>query len=145
MIIGSSVSYSTDFTFDFFMSVLFYSAGSCFITQLVPALLIAFIAKHFSKSKAKTEIIRFFSWRNPAQRTMVVVTLSLFAFNTLFYTFASLLPFLIEKGFYVSMSQFVSILVDYIDKAVFYLLMQYLVYYFTYKIYSAHAIKHPEK
>ena len=145
MIIGSSISYSTKFTLDFFMSVLFYSAGSCFITQFIPALLIAFVAHHFAKSKAKTEIIRFFSWKNPAQRTMILTTLFLFGFNVLFYTFASVLPFLIEEGFSVHMYQFVSILVDYIDKVVFYLLMQYLVYFFTYKIYSAYAIKHPEK
>lgn len=145
MVIGSSISYTSSFSFDFFVSITFYSAGSCFITQLIPGFLIA-LATYFITRKGQKRLIKgLISWKNSIQRTMLIVTLVVFGVNLLFYTFASVLPFLIESDFAIYKSELISIITDYIEKIVFYLVVQYLVYFFTYKIYHAYAIKHPDK
>lgn len=141
----SSATYSESLSFDYVLFLIIYSAGSCFITQLVPALLIALIT-HLVTSKGQKRLITgFISWKNPIQRTMLIVTLGLFAFNVLFYTFASMLPYLISQNFSILYSAFIDIIINYVTTIVFYLVMQYFVYFFMYKIYHAYLIQHPDK
>ena len=145
MVIGSATSYNADFTYDFFMSILFYSAGSCFITQIVPALAIALITHLVTKNEISRIMKKFISWENRYQRAMIIATIGIFAINILFYTFGSVLPFLIESKFSIFSSELISIILDYVEKVVFYLAMQYIVYYFMFKIYDAYITTHPDK
>ena len=145
MVIGSCVSYTSSFSFDFFVSIVFYSAGSCFITQLIPGLLIALLTHRLTSRGQKRLITSFISWKNSIQKSMIIITLVIFGLNLIFYTFASVLPFLIESGFAIYKNELISIITDYVEKVVFYLVMQYLVYLFTYKIYHAYTVKHPDK
>ena len=142
----SSATYSAEsITFDYVLFLIIYSAGSCFITQLLPALIIALITYLMTKDGQKRLITSFISWKNKIQRTMLIVTLGLFGFNVLFYTFASMLPFLITMKFYITYSELTSIIINYVTTVVFYLVMQYLVYFFMYKIYSSYTTHHPDK
>ncbi len=141
----SSATYSESVTFDYLLFLIIYSAGSCFITQLVPALLIALIT-HLTTSKGQKRLITgFISWKNTIQRAMLIATLGLFGFNVLFYTFGSMLPFLISEKFSIPFADFIAIIINYVTMVVFYLVMQYLVYFFMYKIYHAYTIHHPDK
>lgn len=141
----SSATYSEEVTFDYVLFLIVYSAGSCFITQLLPALLIALITHLITSKEQKRVITSFISWKNPTQRVMIIATLGLFAFNVLFYTFASMLPLLISENFFISYEDFINIIVNYVTTVVFYLVMQYLVYFFMHKIYHAYSISHPDK
>ena len=142
----TSATYSTgSITFDYILFLIIYSAGSCFITQLLPALLIALITYLVTRNEQKRLITSFISWKNPIQRTMIIVSLGLFGFNVLFYTFASMLPFLISENFSIMYSDFISIIINYVTMIVFHLIMQYLVYFFMYKIYQAYTTHHPDK
>ena len=145
MVIGSCISYNGDVTFDFFMSMTFYSAGSCLITQFIPALFVALITHYVANKGTRRLMTGLISWKNNVQRTMIIVTLCLFVISVLFYTFSAVLPFLVENEFLIYQSELVSIILDYVEKIIFYLIMQYLVYFFMYKIYGAYLIKHPEK
>jgi len=149
MIIGSCISFTGEFTLEFFFSMAFYSAGSCFITQIIPAIIIAAIVYKFTKSSATVEITRFISWKNPLQKAMLIITLGLFAFNIVYLTAFEVFPFLVENNFEFYASEIGGVIVDitlsYVYKIVFYILLQYLVHYYMYKIYDAYLASHPEK
>ena len=149
MIVGSCISYSGEFTLDFFFSIAFYSAGSCFITQLIPALIIALITYKVTSKATKVELTSFIAWKNPLQRAMLIITLCLFGFNIIYLTAFNVFPFLIENSFEFYADEIGGVILDitlsYISKIVFYLVMQYLVYYFMYKIYDAYLASHREK
>lgn len=149
MIIGSCISFTGEFSLDFFFSVAFYSAGSCFITQLIPALVIAFITHKLTAGASGIEITRFISWKNPLQKAMLIITLGLFGFNIIYLTAFNVFPFLIENSFEFYADEIGGVILDitlsYIYKIVFYLALQYLVYYYMYKIYDAYLASHQKK
>ena len=142
----TSTSYSTGgITFDYVLFLIVYAAGSCFINQILPALFVALIVYLTTKNNQKRLINKFISWKNPIQRAMIISCLALFGFNVLFYTFASMLPYLISRGFSVTYSAFIDIIINYVTTVVFYFIMPYLVYFFMYKIYNAYTTHHPDK
>ena len=149
MIAGSCVTFTGEFTMDFFFSIAFYSAGSCFITQLIPALIVAYVTYRLTNNTGKVEITGFISWKNPLQKAMLIITFALFAFNIIYLTAFNVFPFLIENSFEFFAEEIGGVIVDivlsYVYKIVFYLILQYLVYYYLYRIYDYYLATHPEK
>lgn len=146
-VVGSCVDNSVSFTSDFLVYSIYYSFGSGFITQMVPALLLAFITVKASKKGTK-KITSFFSWKNSVQRTMLIITLVIFGLNVLSHTGFVVLPTVIsEMSEYggITYDFFKEIIISYVVLILFYLVMQYLVYFFVYKIYDNYCLAHPEK
>ncbi len=146
-VVGSIIDNSGEFTVDFLVYVIYYSFGQGFITQMLPALVLAFITLKLTKNGTQ-RIKSFFSWKNSIQKTMLVGTLVIFGLNLVSHTGFTMLPTLIsELSDYGSITRehLTAIIVSYVEIAVFYLVMQYTVYYFMYKIYDGFNIKSPDK
>ena len=146
-VFGACIDNPETFTADFLVYVIYYSFGQSFITQMIPALLIAFITCLLTKNGTQ-KFKRLFSWTNSIQKTMIIVTVIVFALNLISLTGFTVLPGLIsELGDYGSITadHLEAIIVSYVEIVIFYLVMQYLVYFFAYKIYHSHVIGHSKE
>lgn len=142
-VVGSIIDNSGEFTVDFLVYVIYYSFGQGFITQMIPAFILAFITYKLTKSGTQ-RINSFFSWKNSIQKTMLIGALVIFGLNLVSHTGFTMLPSLIsELSDYGSITRdhLTAIIVSYVEIAIFYLVMQYTVYYFMYKIYDGFNIK----
>ena len=133
---------------EFLTSVVFYSFGQSFLTQMAPALIIALLTYKLTMNDTQ-KIKKFISWKNKTQRTMIISTVGFFALSFISYTCLTVLPELITQlklyNGRIHYEFFEFIVVLYVELVVFYLVMQYLVYHFMYKIYDKYVLTHPEK
>ncbi|MBO4982724.1 MAG: hypothetical protein J6D23_01580 [Clostridia bacterium] len=146
-VVGSIIDNTGEFTVDFFVYVIYYSFGQGFITQMVPALVLALITYKLTKNGTQ-RIKSFFSWTNSIQKVMLVGTLVIFGLNLISHTGFTMLPNLItELNDYGSITHdhLTAIIVSYVEICVFYLVMQYTVYYFMYKIYHGFVLNSSNK
>lgn len=116
-----------------------YSIGQGVINQILPALLIAFIACKVIKAN-KDFPKKFISWKNRLQRSSIISCLSLAGINILTFFFTSILPELIDMKFVMTASYFadfiVSILLTFLELIVFYIVIGYIVFMLSYKFYE---------
>ena len=146
-VVGSIIDNSGEFTVDFLVYVIYYSFGQGFITQMVPALILALITLKLTKNGTQ-RIKSFFSWKNSIQKAMIVGTLIIFGLNLISHTGFTMLPSLVsELSDYGSITRdhLTAIIVSYVEICIFYLAMQYTVYYFMYKIYDGFVLKGPNQ
>lgn len=142
LVVGSCLDNTSAFTVDFLVYVIYYSFGQSFITQMVPALLIALITYKLTRNGTQ-KIKGIFSWTNSIQKTMIIVTLIVFGLNLVSHTGFTMLPNLIsELSDYGSITadHLTAIIVSYVEIVIFYLVMQYLIYFFMYKLYHSYVI-----
>ena len=142
-VIGACIDNTAEFSVDFLIYVIYYSFGNGFITQMLPALLLAYIAYKTTKDGTR-KITSLFSWKNPIQRSMIIMTLIVFGLNFISHTAFFVLPDLIEFEFFITKSLFTDIVVSYIALILFYLVMQYLMYLGMYKLYDRYTETHYE-
>ena len=142
-IIGTCID-AEEHSLDFIIFTLYYSFGSGFITQMVPAILIAFIAYKLAVGNAQNPT-KFISMKNPPQKAMIISTLIIFGVNFLIALGLDILPFLIEEDFYITVNDFKYILFALVEIVVYYLVVQYVVYFTTYKLYNAYTNDNEEK
>ena len=146
-VVGSCIDNSAAFTTDFLIYVIYYAFGNGFISQMIPALLLAYISHKASKKGNKT-IKQFISWQNPVQRSMLIITLIIFGLNVVAHTGFVVLPTIIsEFSEYGSITYdfFTEIIVSYVVLIIFYLIMQYIVYFLVYGIFDNYCLSHPDK
>lgn len=146
-VIGSIIDNSGEFTVDFLVYVIYYSFGQGFITQMIPALVLAIITLKLTKNGTQ-RINTFFSWKNSVQKTMIVGTLVIFGLNLISHTSFTMLPGLISELVNygsITLDHLTAIIVAYVEILIFYLAMQYCVYYFMYKIYDGFILKNSAK
>lgn len=128
------------------ISLVYFYFGQSFITQMLPAILIAFITHKLTK-KGTQKVTSMFTFKNSIQKTMLVLTLVFFALNFVLSTVIDVWPMiksLFTDGI-IRESNLNATIEIYVNLIVFYLIMQYLVYYFFYKIYDNYIITHPYK
>ena len=142
-IIGTCID-AEEHSLDFIIFTLYYSFGSGFITQMVPAILIAFIAYKLAVGNAQNPT-KFISMENPPQKAMIISTLIIFGVNFLIALGFDILPFLIEEDFYITVNDFKYILFALVEIVVYYLVVLYVVYFTTYKLYNAYTNNNEEK
>ncbi len=131
-------AYEADFSLDFILFTIYYAFGDCFITQFVPALIIAFVA--FKSTKGGTRRIeRFVSWKNPTQRVMLVVTLVIFVINFIALLIFNILAFLIEAEWLIYADELGSILLSVLEAVVIYVVFQYCMYMLMHWIYTKYT------
>ncbi len=138
LVVGACIDNSSVFTVDFFIYVIYYSFGNSFITQMIPALFAAFITYMLTKN-GSPKVSGFFSVKNPVQKVMLIVTLSLLGANLLTFTGFNMIPSVVaEVSKYggIHASSLESIILSYVEILIFYLIMQYVIYYFMFKIYD---------
>lgn len=133
-IVGTCI-YEGNGTVNFIVFNLYYSFGSGFITQMVPAFLIALFAYKFAFCK-HTDFSGFISLKTAPQKAIAISTLVLFGINLVLFVFLNVLPTLIEEDFYITVSQFGTIMLGILDIIIYYLVVQYIVYYFVYRHYA---------
>ena len=146
-VIGSCMVATSEFELTFVVYTIFYSFGQGFITQMIPALVIAAIAYKMTKDKNES-LNSLFAWKNSTSRAIIVITLVVFVLNILSNTAFVVLPDVIrEMSDYGSITRehLKSIILSYVDVGIFFLVMQYLIYYFVYRIFDNYAISHKEK
>ena len=146
-VVGTCIATTSEFQSTFVVYTIFYSFGQGFITQMIPALIIGAIAYKMTKDKNES-ITSFFSWKNSTTKAIIVITLVVFALNLLSNTAFVVLPdFISEMSDYGSITRehLKSIVLSYVDVVIFFFVMQYLMYYFVYRIYDNYAISHKEK
>ena len=141
LVIGSCVDNSSLFGVDFFVYTVYYSFGNCFITQMVPALFAALITYMLTK-KGAGKITKMFDWKNPAKKSMTIITLCLFGASILLYTGFNMVPGIVFEfskygGIYAESLK--AIIISYVEIIAYYLVMQYLVYHFMFKIYDTYT------
>ena len=142
LVVGSCLDNTSAFTVDFLVYVIYYSFGQSFITQMVPALLIALITYKLTRNGTQ-KIKSLFSWTNSIQKAMIITTLVVFGLNLVTHTGFTMLPSLIsELSDYGSITadHLTAIIVSYVEIIVFCLVMQYLIYFFVYKLYHSYVI-----
>ncbi len=131
---AESATVGEAFGIEAFLMAVYMCLGQCIISQVLPALLVAFLTHILTKNGAR-KIERFISWKNPIQRAMIIMSLIIFGFYFLYLTFFVVLPFLIEAEVFlygIYPSDLADILLEYFNYIVFYFVLQYIVYYFTY-------------
>lgn len=143
-VVGACIDNGAELTVDFFIYVVYYSFGNGFITQMIPALLLAFIAHKTTRDGTK-RITKFISWNNPIQKSMIIMTLIVFGLNIVSHTGFNVLPDLIAYEFYITESLFWDIILSYFVLILFYLAMQYTIYFLMYRFYDKYVDSHPEK
>ncbi len=136
-IVGTCID-AQEHSLDFIVFTLYYSFGSGFITQMIPAALIAFLAYKFTLGKAENPT-KFISMKNPAQKTMIISTLIIFGVNLLLSLSIDIFPLLIEENFYITVEEFKYILFSLMQTVIYYLVVQYVVYFAMYKLYTVYT------
>ena len=124
---------------DFILFNTYYSFGQLFITLMIPAALIAFMSYKMIK-KDETPFKKVISFKNPVQKTMILFCIILFAVNYLVFLSLDILPFLIEEEFYITYSDFKTIILQSLislgEMSVSYIVLQYIVFMLTFKYYD---------
>lgn len=115
------------------ITTIYLSIGSCVVSQLLPAILVAFLTYKLTKDGAR-RISTFISWKNPIHRCMIITTLAVFGVNIISHLGFNVLPFLITNNFYIYESDFWSIMGSMLEYIIFYILVQYCVYILGYII-----------
>lgn len=133
-VIGLSIS--TGFSTMALMVNLYYSIGYNFITQVLPAIFVGLISYHTTKNESR-DPEKFIGLQNPVNRAMVFSTLAVFAINIVsLYTF-SVFPFLISEQFFITVSDFLGIIIyPTIESLIEYLAVQYVMYVLVYMAYK---------
>ncbi len=130
--------YESDFALEFILFTTYYAFGDCFITQFVPALLIALFSYKATKNGTK-RIEKFVSWKNPTQRTMLIITLVIFAINFVALLIFDILAFLIEAEWMIYASELGSIFLSILEAVIIYVVVQYAMYMLMHYIYNKYT------
>ena len=117
----------------------YYSFGQLFITLVLPAALVAYMSYKIIK-KDDTPFEKAVSFKNPVQKTALLFCIILFAVNYVGFLSIDILPFLIEEGFYITYSDFKTIIiqsfVSLAEMSVSYIVLQYIVFMLGFKYYD---------
>ena len=116
---------------DFVIYSIYFSLGSCVISQLLPGVLVAFLTYKLTKQGAK-RLDSFISWRNPIHKCMIITTLVIFGINMATHLGFNVLPFLIEHDWSIYEYEFWDIILTLVDYTAYYVLVQYSVYVLGY-------------
>ena len=116
-----------------------YSMGQGVINQILPAMLVGFIAYRVTKYR-KDKPKQFVSWRNGLQRAMIICCLALFGINLVMYILTGILPELIELDFVMTRVYFndfvISVILNIFELIVIYLPLAYITFMLIYKFYE---------
>lgn len=137
-VIGTCFFDSTQLSFELVVTTIYYAFGDCFITQYIPALVIAFVAYKSTMDGTK-RIEKFVSWKNPTQRVMMLVTIVIFAINFVVLLIFDILAFLIEVEWMIYIDELGSIFASILETAIIYIVVQYAIYMLTHNIYSKYT------
>lgn len=136
-VVGTCI-FEGEFSLEFLLFTIYYAFGDCFITQFIPAVIIAFVA--FKSTKGGTRRIEsFVSWKNPTQRVMILVTLVIFAINLLMLLVFNILAFLIEAEWIIYSDELFSILLSIGETILIYVVAQYCMYMLMHWIYNKYT------
>ena len=90
--------------------------------------------------KNDTPFEKFVSFKNPVQKTALLFCIILFAVNFVGFLSIDILPFLIEEGFYITYSDFKTIIIQSFislaEMSVSYIVLQYIVFMLGFKYYD---------
>ena len=112
---------------DFVIYSIYFSLGSCIISQLLPGVLVAFLTYMLTKSGAR-RLESFISWKNPIHRCMIITTLVIFGINIISHLGFNIFPFLIENNWSIYEYEFWDIIISIVDYTAYYLVFQYCIY-----------------
>ena len=117
----------------------YYSFGQLFITLVLPAALVAYMSYKIIK-KDDTPFETAVSFKNPVQKTALIFCIILFAVNYVGFLSIDIFPFLIEEGFYITYSDFKTIIIQSFislaEMSVSYIVLQYIVFMLGFKYYD---------
>ena len=117
----------------------YYSFGQLFITLVLPAALVAYMSYKIIK-KDDTPFETAVSFKNPVQKTALIFCIILFAVNYVGFLSIYIFPFLIEEGFYITYSDFKTIIIQSFislaEMSVSYIVLQYIVFMLGFKYYD---------
>lgn len=109
-------------------------SGRVIIEQVLPAILVAFIAHKITKNGIQ-RVTSFISWKNSLQRAMIISTLVIFGINMLLLLSLNMFPYLIENNFYITLNNFIDmVILPICEKLIFSIALQYSTYMLMYVI-----------
>ena len=120
---------------------VYYSMGSGIINQVLPSILIGFVAYQMLKKK-NGDPTRFISWSNRFQKTLIVCCLTLFGVNTVMYLLTGMLPDLLSVNFIFSSTAqlgnffLLDVLFPLIENIIIYIVFDYVVFMLVYMLYN---------
>ncbi|MBQ7412098.1 MAG: hypothetical protein IJW10_04245 [Clostridia bacterium] len=127
--------------FEAIMMAVNYAMGSGVINQILPAILVAFIACKVIKQR-KSEPLKFISYENRLQRAMIITCLALFGVNLLMLILTGILPTILgDATLFIQpskASEFTkAIIIDLVKLVALYLIFGYIMFMLIYKFYNA--------
>lgn len=137
-VIGSCFFSGEKLTVKLIVTSIYYSFGDCFITQYLPALIIALVAYKSTLDGTKP-IKKFISWKNPTQRVMLLVTLVIFAINLIIQLVFDIIAFLIEVEWMIYIDELGSIVLSIFETIAIFIIFQYCTYMLLHYIYKKHT------
>ena len=137
-VIGTCFFDSAKLSFELVITTIYYAFGDCFITQYIPALVIAVVAYKSTVDGTK-RIEKLVSWKNPTQRVMLLVTIVIFAINFVAQLIFDILAFLIEVEWMIYIDELGSIFLSILETAIIYIVVQYGIYMLMHNIYTKYT------
>ncbi len=118
---------------------VYYSMGQGIINQVLPSILVAFIACKVIKTN-KDKPKKFISWHNRLQKAMIISCIALFVINIIMFVLTGILPELIELDFVMTKVYFndfiISVMLSILELIIVYLPLAYVAFMLTYKFYE---------
>lgn len=127
---------------------IYNSIGEAVINQVLPALLMAFLACKIIRTN-KDEPSKIISWKNRSQRTMIIFCMTMTLVNIALAFVFQYLPILIEVDFVMTASDFkafvVNVLLTALECLIIYAVIAYAMFMLTYKLYNYLLTKEAKK
>ena len=118
---------------------VYYSMGQGIINQVLPSILVAFIACKVIRTN-KDHPKKFISWHNRLQKAMIISCIALFGINIIMFVLTGILPELIELDFVMTKIYFndfiISVMLSILELIIVYLPLAYVAFMLTYKFYE---------
>ncbi len=124
---------------DALLMSIYQAMGSGVINQILPSILVAFIACKVIKM-SKREPTKFISFENKLQKSMIVSCISLTAINIVMFVLTGVLPSALSDYIFVSQEDFNvfigSIVLEILKLLIIYLVVAYIVFMLMYRFYN---------
>ncbi len=138
---SSTTAMYGDSTLNLFMFNAFYWLGQLAITLMVPVLILMLISRRYIKANEFTPFNKFITFKNPVQKAMIVFCIVMTVVNILSFLLINILPYLIQEKFFITFTDFKTImlqtLLTTLENALLHLAVQYIVFMLSFKFYDA--------
>ena len=124
------------------MFSIYYTLGQLIIALVLPAVILMLLCRKYIKDTSENPISdKFVSFKTPTQKTMGVFCIVMAVINILSFLLFTVLPYLIQEEFYITYTDFKSIMLQslfsLLENGIIYIVVQYIVFMLAFRFYDA--------